>query len=87
MLWTARSLHPHLRCSQWRPLSHVAIWLNARTAVNAIGRQRTFSASKQNNTKQYSQLSDEVKEALESGKPVVALETAIYTHGRLVLTH
>ena len=35
---------------------------------------------------QYFKVHDEVREAVASQKPVVALETAIYTHGRLTLS-
>ena len=32
----------------------------------------------------YIKISEEVRSAIEVGRPVVALETAIYTHGKLI---
>lgn len=52
-----------------RPLSH-------SVRVN----QRAYSTPAKLPSKIF-QISDEVREAVHSGKPVVALETTIYTHG------
>ena len=44
---------------------------------------RMFSEQqKSRSRKSLLQVSDEVTDAVSSGKPVVALETTIYTHGR-----
>ena len=52
-------------CASLRPLMHYSYRVRSITT----GRDRLF------------RVSEEVQDALETGKPVVALETTIYTHG------
>jgi hypothetical protein len=80
----AAQASPHTS-PQWHLLA------NMRLLAKAVGRPRA-SAKLLGSTSIYGRrhltnngffrVSEEVREALNSGKPVVALETTIYTHGR-----
>ncbi|OBT78004.1 hypothetical protein VF21_03120 [Pseudogymnoascus sp. 05NY08] len=60
----------------YRPFSTTRTKGNGHTPTRAQKDQKKASA----NSKIF-KVSDEVREAIETGKPVVALETTIYTHG------
>jgi hypothetical protein len=46
---------------------------------------RAYHRQLSQNHGRFLKVSEEVQDALETGKPVVALETTIYTHGRSLL--
>lgn len=57
------------------------IFLPFRNRVSCCrGLGRKFSVKTSQNP--FLRISDEIQEAVHSNKPVVALETTIYTHGR-----
>lgn len=57
-------------------------------ASNALLRSARLSGASRRSIqsfgKSFLQVSDEVHDAVQTGKPVVALETTIYTHGKTV---
>jgi hypothetical protein len=48
--------------------------------------KRLQSTQRLRSRNDFFKISEEVQEALETGRPVVALETTIYTHGELEAT-
>lgn len=57
-----------LRSPRWRPIS-------------SLPRARYLHGLKDSPQSRFLNVSEEVRDAIETGKPVVALETTIYTHG------
>jgi len=56
-----------------------------RTSVRShalVGKRRFGQRQISRKPNEFLQISEEIKYAVDSGKPVVALETTIYTHGR-----
>lgn len=67
----------------YRPFSTRAQWNDQTPTRSRRGDQNAPRKSQKRasaNSKIF-KVSDEVREAIETGKPVVALETTIYTHG------
>lgn len=65
----------------YRPLTSIRSQSSDQKKTNArISGQESVQRKAYANSKIF-KISDEVREATETGKPVVALETTIYTHG------
>lgn len=59
--------------------------LGRKVFENLALRSRCFHSQKPLGfSSQFLKVSEEVRDAVATGKPVVALETTIYTHGRLI---
>ncbi len=56
--------------------------IRASVRGHASVEKRRFSQSQIFKKEKFLQISEEIVHAVASGKPVVALETTIYTHGR-----
>jgi pseudouridylate synthase / pseudouridine kinase len=56
----------------------------SRLGCRSIGKQfvRGLNTNVATGRQRFFRVSEEVEDALATGKPVVALETTIYTHGR-----
>ena len=83
-LWASARASP--RPHDIRYSLQVRMWLNRRLIARASVRCRCYHELR--NPLHLSKLlrvSEEVQDAVSSGKPVVALESTIYTHGKLLL--
>ena len=64
-------------------ITQLRMWSNRRIIGRpSVVRRRYQTLHRAQNQNRFLKVSEEIQDALNTGKPVVALETTIYTHGR-----